>query len=105
MIDIFAPASAGLDAGVIDTNVARSGNILSIQLGALEYAPDLGIDLEYFLSPDFSFQNESFKAYLIQVLASYSINVATITDTVENLYRQYTFNISPSDTDGGLIAR
>lgn len=105
MIDIFAPSESGLDAGVVDTNVARAGNILSIQLGALEYAPDLGIDLEYFLSEDFSFQNESFKAYLIQILASYSINVATITDTVENLYRQYTFNISPTESAGGLIAR
>lgn len=105
MTDIFPPASAGLDAGAVNTNVARAANILSVQLGSLEYAPDLGIDLEYFLSEEFQFQNESFKAYLIQVLASYSINVATIADTVENLYRQYTFNISPSDTAGGLIAR
>jgi hypothetical protein len=104
MKDIYAQA-AGLDAGVADTQVFRAKNILNVQLGSLEYAPDLGIDLEYFLSEDFQFQNESFKAYLIQVLASYSINVASITDVVEALFREYTFNLSPSASEGGLIAR
>jgi hypothetical protein len=102
MIDIV---SVGDDIGIFDTQNFRAANILSVQIGNLDYAPDLGIDLRYFLSEEFRFQNESFKAYLIQVLANYAINVASVIDTVENLHRQYTFNLVPAESDGGMIAR
>jgi hypothetical protein len=105
MKDIIPPSQSGLDAGALDTLTPRATNILSIQIGALEYAPDFGIDLKYFLSEDFKFQDSSFKAYLIQILANYSINVASIEEVVENLYKQYNFNIVPAETQGALIAR
>lgn len=104
MIDIIS-LNEGVDIGVLSTQTSRAGNILSVQLGSLEYAQDLGIDLEYFLSEDFEFQNESFKAYLVQVLASSGINVASVVDTVENLYRQYTFKIKDDDNNTSLIVR
>ncbi len=105
MKDIITPSQAGLDAGVLDTQVYRAGNIMSVQIGALEYAPELGIDLAYFLSEDFRFQNESFKSYLIQILANYSINVESVVEVVNSLYSQLTFSVPPSDNGGGLIAR
>lgn len=104
MIDITS-ANDSLDLGVLDTNVSRAGNILSIQLGSLEYAPDLGIDLKYFLSEEFIFQNESFKAYLIQVLALSSISVASVKDTVDNLMRNYVINLEATENSSSLIAR
>jgi hypothetical protein len=104
MIDIVS-ATDGLDLGLFDTQAPRAANILSVQLDALEYAPDLGIDLAFFLSEDFRFQNESFKAYLIEVLANRGINVASLVDEVENLFSQYTFNLAPDETSTGLIAR
>lgn len=104
MIDIIS-ASDGQDLGVFDTQTSKAANILSVQLGALEYAQDLGIDLRYFLREDFRFQNASFRAYLIEVLANNGINVASVVETVENLYRQYTFELSPEETSTSLVAR
>ncbi len=105
MIDIVTPSENGLDAGAINTQIYRAGNILSVQIGALEYAQEFGIDLAYFLSEDFVFQNESFKSYLIQILANYSINVESVLTVIESLYSDLTFKIPPSDSGGGLIAR
>jgi phosphomannomutase len=102
MIDIV---SVGTDIGLFDAQTEKAKNILSVQLGALEYAPDLGVDLRYFLSEDFRFQNESFKAYLVEVLANNGINVASVVDDVEDLFRQYTFNLTPEETSSGLVAR
>lgn len=102
MIDIV---SVGQDIGLFDTQTNRAANILSVQLGYLEYAPELGIDLKYFLSEDFQFQNESFKAYLVQVLASFGINVIEVNEQIENLYAKFVFNIPASQSGNGLIAR
>lgn len=95
----------GEDLGLFDTQTPKASNILSVQLGALTYAEELGIDLKYFLSEDFKFQNESFKSYLIQVLANNSINVASVLDEAENLFRNYTFNLTPAETESALLAR
>lgn len=103
MIDIVS-ANEGLDLGVFDTQTCKAANILSVQLGALEYAPELGIDLRYFLSENFRFQNESFRAYLVEILAKNSINVATVVEVVDKLFKTYTFKIS-ADDKSGLIAR
>lgn len=104
MIDIISSHS-GQDLGVLNTDIGRAGNILSIQIGSLEYAPELGIDLKYFLSEEFSFQNESFRSYLIQVLASNGINVASVTDTINNLFMKYTFNLQDSKNNSSLLVR
>jgi hypothetical protein len=104
MIDIIS-LTEGLDMGVLSTDTSKAGNILSVQLGSLEYQPDLGIDLDYFFNPDFQYQNEAFKSYLIEVLAARSINVASVTDTVENLFREYVFRIKDSENSTSLVVR
>lgn len=95
----------GLDIGVYDTQTSKAGNILSVQLGSLEYLQTMGIDLKYFLSENLEFQNESFKSYLVEVLANNGINVASVVDVLASLAATYTFNISPEETSTGLIAR
>lgn len=102
MIDIVS-ATPGLDLGIFDTDTTKAANILSIQEGVLEYAPLLGIDLKYFLSEDFSFQNASFKAYLVERLANNRINVSSVLEQVENLYSILTFKLSAEDKTSGLI--
>ena len=104
MIDIVTGAD-GLDLGTVDTQTIRAANILSVQIESLEYAPDVGIDLKYFLSEDFKFQNESFKAYLIQVLATFGINVSSVADTVDKLFSSYVINLTPPESQDSLIAR
>lgn len=105
MIDVVTPSQSGLDLGVSDTQTYQAQNILSIQIGSLEYAQSLGIDLDFFLSSDFSFQNASFKSYLIETLAINGINVASVTEVVATLFSQYIFNLTPAQTSSALVSR
>lgn len=101
MIDI---SSVGSDLQVFDAQTSKAANVLSVQLGRLEYASDFGIDLEFFMDPEFQFQNESFKAYLIQRLAENHVNVSKVIDTVEALFEKYTFYVGDQDRlTGGFI--
>jgi hypothetical protein len=93
------------DIQLFDTQVGRAANILGVQRGALTYAETLGIDLRFFLSEEFRFQNDSFKAYCIEVLAYKGINVSSVTETIESLFRQLTFEISAEETTTALISR
>lgn len=104
MIDIVSTTN-GQDLGVLNTQTMRAKNILNVQVGSLEYAKDLGIDLKYFLSEDFKFENESFRAYLIEVLANRGVNTTEIQDVVFGLYNEFLINISPEENDSGLVAR
>lgn len=95
----------GSDLLIQDTQVPRAANILSIQLGSLEYAQDFGIDLKYFLDNPVQFQTESFKNYLVERLANYGINVTEIGDVLEELNRRYTINLAPEESSTGMVAR
>lgn len=104
MIDVSVGA-AGLDLATYNTDTNRATNILSVQTGALEYAPDFGIDLDFFLSPDFKFQTESFKAYCIERLASHGINVTALTESVQSLFTQFNFEVEANSTSTSMVAR
>lgn len=104
MIDIMY-LEDGKDLGTADTQTSRAANILSIQLGSLEYWPQGGIDLDYFLSESFQFQVESFKAYLIETLANNGINVASVVQADQALLTQFIFDLAPEENSTGLIAR
>lgn len=96
----------GEDLKVEQSEAPRAGNILSVQLASLEYAPTLGIDLKYFLASDFQFQNESFKAYCVQRLMEHQVNVSNVIPTIEALYEEYRFQVGDQNTksEAGLIA-
>lgn len=104
MIDIvgFDPVQ-GMQ--LYDTQTERAANILSVQLGALEYEPDFGIDLRYFLTEKVNFQDDSFKAYLVQALASRAINVASLVEVINALDSDYNINLSREENSTGLVAR
>ncbi len=103
MIDIVGFTSKGME--VYNTQTERAANILGVQLGDLEYAQDLGIDLRYFLTENIQFQNENFKGYLVQTLASRGINVASMIEVLSALDSNYNINLSPEETSTGLVAR
>lgn len=93
------------DLGVQQSESERAANILSTQIGELEYAPEMGIDLRYFLESEFRIQNASFKAYLVQRLLEQRVNVVNVIDTVESLFTTYAFGVGDSEQNvGGLIA-
>lgn len=102
MIDIAWESG---DLTLYETEVNRAANILSVQVGALEYAPTLGIDLAFFLSEEFRFQDASFQSYLIQTLANNGINVAALIPVFETLYQSLNIKLSPQETSTALIAR
>lgn len=102
MIDI-AQITDGEDLDLRDSVVMKAGNVLSIQLGKLEYAPDFGVDYAYFLEAEFAIQNESFKAYLVQRLAESQVNVEQVRTTVQALFEEGEFDIAKSFQTTGLI--
>jgi hypothetical protein len=102
MLDIIE-AIEGEDLTVADSIVAKAGNVLSIQLGALEYAQEFGVDFRYFLNSEFQFQNSSFQAYLVQRLTESQVNVSQVMTVLETLYAKYTYYVGDVQTTGGLI--
>lgn len=95
----------GLDLQIADSVVMKAANVLRVQIGSLEYAPDFGVDLKYFLETGFQIQNESFKAYLIQRLTENQINVSQCIETLEALFSKYTFYVDDANKNlKGLIA-
>lgn len=103
MIDIISWDN-GADLGIADTDVPRAANILSTQLGSLEYQQDLGIDLAYFLTERVKFQDDSFKSYLVRVLAVAGINVTDVSEVIHSLFSDYKIRIAPVEQTDGLIA-
>ncbi len=93
----------GRDLGVQQTEAPRAGNILATQIGSLEYAPYMGVDIKYFLESEFRIQNESFRAYLVQRLLEQQINVVDVIDTIETVYHNYGFDIGTSVSTGGFV--
>jgi hypothetical protein len=102
MIDIV---DVSTDLVMFDSQIAKAKNIMSVQLGSLEYEKEFGIDLRYFLQESIQFQNESFKGYLVSVLANRGINVASLEDTLEKVFATYNFNLAPEENSGAFLAR
>lgn len=84
-------------------DLTRAANVLSVQLGDLEYAPNFGVDLKYFLETEFKIQNESFKAYCVQRLLEHQINVVNVLESIEPLINRLTYMVGDSDTGTELI--
>jgi len=89
----------GEDVVFIDTVVKKAGNIIRTQIGSLEYAPNLGVDLKFFLQSSLQFQNLSFKAHLVERLAQQQVNVTQVIDVIEKFTENYTFKVGDSDEE------
>lgn len=93
------------DLGLAATAVPRAGNLLSVQQASLEYAFDFGIDLRFFLESPFQFQNESFKAYLVERLTTYRINVSEVRQTLETLFSNFTLFVDDAQSNVTSLIR
>lgn len=101
MIDIVG---IGTDLRLFDAQTSKAANVLSVQLGNLEYAQDFGVDLDFFIQEDFQFQNDSFKSYLIQRLAESNVNVNEVIEEINGLIEKLTFVVGDADKiTGGFI--
>jgi hypothetical protein len=102
MIDIIE-LQDGEDMIMRDSVVAKAGNVLSIQIGSLEYSSEFGVDLNYFMQSDFQFQNESFQAYCVTRLTESQVNVSDVITSVEALLEKYTYFVGEQNQAiGGL---
>ncbi len=103
MLDIVELADGG-DMNVMDAVVAKAGNVLAIQIGDLEYSPEFGVDLRFFLESEFQFQNANFQSYLVQRLTENHINVAQVVNVIESLLTTSTYTVGEiKEASGGLI--
>jgi hypothetical protein len=91
------------DLNIVDTQVYKAKNVLQTQLGTLEYAPDFGVDIAFFIDEEFQFQNDSFKSYLIQRLAEHHVNVNQVLELLETFVLQFTFIVGEETKSGGFI--
>ncbi|WP_424244957.1 hypothetical protein Dip510_000065 [Elusimicrobium posterum] len=58
-----------------NTEIPKAKNLFEVQEGDLYYFDSWGIDLDYFLNPDYQIQNASFNSYLLQKLGEWGLNV------------------------------
>jgi hypothetical protein len=103
MLDIIE-IEDGKDLLILDSVVKRAANVISTQLGSLEYAPDFGVDLKYFLQDQIQFQNDSFKAYLVQRLTEHQINVSEVIEVLDSFSSKFGFSVGDANQSSrGLI--
>lgn len=92
MKDIFK-VEDGKDLRIEDNISPKAVNVISTQLDSLTYAPGFGADLKYFISSNFQFQNESFKAHLTERLMQHYVNPIDAQETVRSLYTEFTWTV------------
>lgn len=103
MSDIFVNGTG--DLTFIKTDLGRASNLLSTQVGNVLYLNNFGIDLEFFLGDEFTFQNETFKAYLISKLSEASINVFEFKDVIKDFFNEYNISLSVNDDTTAFLER
>ena len=106
MIQDIVEIKDGSDLVLARSNIGRAANVLSIQIGDLEYALTFGVDLKYFLVSEYEFQNQSFQAYLINRLVESQVNVVQCLEVIQNFVTTYTFRIgdpNSRNTEGFIV--
>jgi hypothetical protein len=87
----------GQDLVLYASDAPRAVNVVSVQIGSLEYALSFGVDLSFYLGQDFSIQPESFQAYLVRRLTESQINVVEVIESIQSLYSNLTFGIGETE--------
>lgn len=104
MIRDIVEIADGKDLGLASSDIPRAANVISVQLGDLEYASSFGLDKEYFLTQQIQFQKANFRAYVVQRLAEHQIGVGQVIEFLEALGMKFTYQVvSPNKNVRGLI--
>lgn len=101
MIDVYLENG---EFKATDTIVFKAKNILEVQEGSLDYAPELGIDLKRFLNPDVKIQNKTFEAYSIQKLGEQGVNPIELIVNQETFRQVFEYTVAEAEKEG-LIAQ
>ena len=82
------------------SELPRAENLITTQLGDLFYQTDWGVDLAYFLNPDYTIQAEAFESYLLQKMGFWGMNVLNFIAKQQKFIRQMIFNFGePKEND------
>jgi hypothetical protein len=101
-VDIMEIPDGG-DMVVRPSAVAKAGNVLAVQVKELEYAPEFGIDKKYFFSSEFQFQDESFRAYLMNRLMQHGVDVYQVVTTTDLFKQSHAFEVGETIQGTGGI--
>ena len=99
MLDIVL-AEQTKDMRVEDSIAPKAANVISTQLGSLDYAVNFGADLIYFLQSELEFQNQSFRAYLVDRLTQHGVNVVDVLYVIDSLSETYSFEVGSQKNEG-----
>lgn len=91
------------DLVIVSSELPRAANLIDVQLGQLYYRPDWGVDLEYFLNPDYEIQAESFEAYLLQRIGFWGMNVINFAAKQGRFVREMIFNFGNAKENNSLM--
>lgn len=102
MIDI-TKVVLGKDLFVEDSVAPKAANVISTQLGSLDYAVDFGADQQYFLDQQLEFQTQSYVAYLVERLSIHGINVSDVTEVLTTFTNMFTFSVGSQEIQGKIV--
>ena len=81
----------------------RAENLITVQTGDIDYAPTWGVDLAYFLNPDYKIQAESFEAYLLQRIGFWGMNVLELIAKQGKFVRNMLFNFAEQSNNNSML--
>lgn len=88
------------DLEFLPSELPRAENLITTQLGDLFYQPDWGVDLAYFLDPNYTIQAEAFESYLLQKMGFWGMNILNFIAKQQKFIRQMIFNFgAPKGND------
>lgn len=91
------------DLEFVSSELPRAENLIGVQLGTLNYQPNWGVDLEYFLNPNFEIQAECFEAHLLQRIGFWGMNVIEFMSKQGKFVREMIFKFSASKDSNSMM--
>ncbi len=85
------------------SELPRAENLITTQIGDLYYRPDWGVDLAYFLNPDYTIQAEAFEAYLLQRIGVWGMNVIDFMARQRQFIREMIFNFGEPKESNAIM--
>ncbi len=76
-----------------DGDKYKAINLLSVQLQDKNYAPDFGVDLDFFINSDYQISPVTFVTHLMKRLTDHSISVKQVQNQIDDFIADVAINI------------
>lgn len=91
------------DLEFVSSELPRAENLIGVQLGTLNYQPNWGVDLEYFLNPNYEIQAECFEAHLLQRIGFWGMNVIEFMHKQGKFVREMIFKFTATKDTNSMM--